>query len=249
MSFKTWPRSVNFSTVFQTSETIFFFIVSFYDDWGEGSRIKFRLITNHKHWLDRTRFADCELYLLPAESGRLSSRDLPLTRGQQQQQCVVRFAQRHRARLVVDIVKLNVPCKRGRLQVSGHQPVCGKLEDLREADRHYVLDAGRSPPPTVTSKVNRYAFSVVYRLAANCFDNDVAQQNGTVVFTPGSECRYKVTQPYGYRLRLLINSVPFGHQTADADAAVTADYDHVATTAKTMTVSIQWNYTIVINEY
>ncbi|XP_026811687.1 uncharacterized protein LOC113552887 isoform X1 [Rhopalosiphum maidis] len=179
---------------------------------------------------------DCELYMLAAESGRLSSRDLPLARGQQQQQCVVRFVQRHRARLVVDVVKLNVPCKRGRLQVFGHQPVCGKLEDLREADRHYVLDAGRSPPPTITSTVGRYAFSIVYRLAANCFDNDVAQQNGTVVFTPGSECRYKVTQPYGYRLRLLINSVPFGHQTADADVAVTADYDHVATTAKPMTI-------------
>lgn len=174
---------------------------------------------------------------MAAESGRLSSRDLPPTRGQQQLQCVVRFAQRHHARLVVDIVKLNVPCKRGRLQVSGHQPVCGKLEDLREPDRHYVLDAGRSPPPSITSTVGRYAFSIVYRLAASCFDNDVAQQNGTVVFTPGSECRYKVTQPYGYRLRLLISSVPFGNQAADADVAATADYDHVATTVKPMTVS------------
>lgn len=171
---------------------------------------------------------DCELYLLAAEWGRLSSRDLP-AHGQPQS-CVVKFPQKPRARLVVDLVKLNVPCKRGRVQVSGHQPVCGKLEDLREADRHYVLDAGHSSPASVTSSVGRYAFALVYRLAASCFDNDVAQQNGTVVFTPGSECRYKVTQPYGYRLRLLINSVPYGHPTD------TTAIEH--TTAKPMTVSI-----------
>lgn len=175
--------------------------------------------------------ADCELHLLAAEWGRLSSRDLPA----HPQTCVVKLPQRHRARLVVDLTKLNVPCKRGRLQVSGHQPVCGKLEDLRESDRHYVLDAtGRpsSQPLSVTSSVGRFSFSLTYRLAASCFDNDVAQQNGTVVFTPGSECRYKVTQPYGYRLRLLISSVPYGHPTTDS----AADAEH--NTSKPMSVSI-----------
>ncbi|VVC24984.1 Hypothetical protein CINCED_3A003560 [Cinara cedri] len=172
---------------------------------------------------------DCELYLLAADWGRLSSRDLP-AHGQQQT-CVVRFPQKQRARLVVDLTKLNVPCKRGRLQVSGHQPVCGKLEDLRQSDRHYVLDAGHAQPSTVTSSVGRFAFALSYRLAASCFDNDVAQQNGTVVFTPGSECRYKVTQPYGYRLRLLIDSVPYGHPTDTA-----TDYDHTAAAAKPMPI-------------
>lgn len=178
---------------------------------------------------------DCKLYLLATEWGRLSSRDLPAA-----QTCVVELPQRRRARLVVDLTKLNVPCKRGRLQVSGHQPVCGKLEDLRESDRHYVLDADRSAPNAVTSSVGRYAFAFTYRLAASCFDNDVAQQNGTVVFTPGSECRYKVTQPYGYRLRLLISSVPYPtarNPTYPATAAV-AGADHATTaTAKPMTVS------------
>lgn len=167
---------------------------------------------------------------MPAEWGRLSSGDLPHG---PPQTCVVRLPQRRRARLVVDLTKLNVPCKRGRLQVSGHHPVCGKLEDLRESDRHYVLDAGLPSPSTVTSSVGRHAFSLTYRLAASCFDNDVGQQNGTVVFTPGSECRYKVTQPYGYRLRLLIDSVPYGHP-ADPTAAPTPVADSAA---KPMTVS------------
>lgn len=194
------------------------------------------------------RFADCELYLLAAEWGHLSSRDMPVARGQQPQTCVVKLPQRHRARLVVDLTKLNVPCKRGRLQVSGHQPVCGKLEDLRESDRHFVLDAGRSAPSTVTSSVGRYAFAFTYRLAASCFDNDVAQQNGTVVFTPGSECRYKVTQPYGYRLRLLIDSVPYGHPTDPAVAGAGAA-DRAATTAKPMTVSINFSLLRAITRY
>ncbi|XP_025416102.1 uncharacterized protein LOC112687566 isoform X2 [Sipha flava] len=177
---------------------------------------------------------DCELYLLATEWGHLSSRDLPPVAHGQQQTCVVKLPQRRRARLVVDLTKLNVPCKRGRLQVSGHQPVCGKLEDLRESDRHYVLDAGRAAPSTVTSSVGRYAFALAYRLAASCYDNDVAQQNGTVVFTPGSECRYKVTQPYGYRLRLLISSVPYGGP--DDSAAGAADRPSTNTTAKPMTI-------------
>lgn len=182
------------------------------------------------------RPAECELHLSTAVWGRLSSRDLPAARhGQQQQQtCVVTLPQKPRGRLVVDLVKLNVPCKRGRLHVSGHRAVCGKLEDLRDPDRHYVLDAGRPSPASVTwSAAGRHAFALTYRLAAACFDNDVvAQQNGTVVFTPGSECRYKVTQPYGYRLRLTISSVPYGRPRA-ADAA---DYDHA--TVKPSTVSI-----------
>jgi len=146
---------------------------------------------------------------------------------------VVTFPQKARARLVVDLVKLNVPCKRGRLQVSGHPAVCGKLEDLRDPDRHYVLDASLPSPSSITWwSAGRYAFALVYRLAAACFDNDVAQQNGTVVFTPGSECRYKVTQPYGYRLRLLISAVPYGHPTDDDEDQ---HYDHA--TAKPLTVS------------
>jgi len=134
---------------------------------------------------------------------------------------VVTLPQKPRGRLVVDVVKLNVPCKRGRLHVSGHRAACGKLEDLRDPDRHYVLDAGRAAPATVTWSAagGRYAFALTYRLAAACFDNDVvAQQNGTVVFTPGSECRYKVTQPYGYRLRLSISAVPYGRPTATGRA-------------------------------
>lgn len=185
-------------------------------------------------------FSDCELYLSATEWGHLSSRDLPVAHGQPQT-CVVKFPQRRRARLVVDLTKLNVPCKRGWLQVSGHQPVCGKLEDLRESDRHYVLDADRSSPSTVTSSVGRYAFAFTYRLAASCYDNVVAQQNGTVVFTPGSECRYKVTQPYGYRLRLLIGSVPYGGPNESAASAA----DHSPTATTPMTVSINWYRTVM----
>lgn len=172
---------------------------------------------------------------MTAEWGRLSSGDLPFG---PPQTCVVKLPQRRRARLVVDLTKLNVPCKRGRLQVSGHRPVCGKLEDLREPDRHYVLDAGLPAQSTVTWSTGRHAFSLTYRLAASCFDNDVAQQNGTVVFTPGSECRYKVTQPYGYRLRLLIDSVPYGHPADTTSTVAPAVEDAVdRTTAKPMMVS------------
>lgn len=181
--------------------------------------------------------SDCELYLPAAEWGRLSSRDLPQSPYGQQQQpqtCVVKLPPKHRARLVLDLTKLNVPCKRGRLQVSGHQTVCGKLEDLRDADRHYVLDAGRPSTITWTATASgrRPTFSLIYRLAASCFDNDVAQQNGTVVFTPGSECRYKVTQPYGYRLRLLISSVSYRGSDADATATATDTTDVSSATAK-----------------
>lgn len=148
---------------------------------------------------------------------------------------MVKFPSKHRARLVVDLTKLNVPCKRGRFEVSGHQPVCGKLEDLHESSRHYVLDAGRQWSATF---VGRFVFSLSYRLAAGCYDNDVAQQNGTIVFTPGSECRYKVTQPYGYRLRLLIDSVPYGHPTRPpVDVYEDDGDDRASTTSKPITVS------------
>ncbi|XP_050534500.1 uncharacterized protein LOC126901790 isoform X3 [Daktulosphaira vitifoliae] len=156
---------------------------------------------------------DCELHLLP-EKGTLSSKDLPsspTTHGK----CVLKFPQKYQARLIVDLVKLNMPCKHSHLQLSGHKVVCGKLEDLHESDRHYVFNVDELSSVTITGW--RFTFTLIYKYAASCFDNEVSQQNGTIVFVAGFECRYKIIQPYGYRIRLLINSIPYGHVDSSVD--------------------------------
>ncbi|XP_050429193.1 uncharacterized protein LOC126838643 isoform X2 [Adelges cooleyi] len=182
-------------------------------------RLEYSTMATSEINLSKKRFLllkDCDLHLLP-EWGSLSSKDLPTAA---HGECVLRFPQQHRARLIVDLTKLNVPCKRGHLQLSGYDPVCGKLEDLHESSKHYAFDVGK--PPSISFSGGRFAFSLTYRYAASCFDNEVTHQNGTIMFDAGLECRYEIVQPYGYRIRLLINTVPYGHSelTGDTTEAV-----------------------------
>ncbi|VEN52903.1 unnamed protein product, partial [Callosobruchus maculatus] len=139
---------------------------------------------------------DCQLYLLPEEAV-ISDTDLPPA----PQECRVWFPRREGGRgLVVQLLRLNVPCARGYVHLSGwngtqrngvhpksHKQthLCGKLEEHPEADRSafFPSPASRAAPPLMRLQ-GRPVFAAAYRLVDHCYNVTFTQRNGSFALRP-----------------------------------------------------------------
>ncbi|XP_071057498.1 uncharacterized protein [Onthophagus taurus] len=121
--------------------------------------------------------------------------------------------------LVVDIIRLNVPCYRGELHFSGlnvsqHQyairshrqaRVCGKLEELSETDRHIYFPPSHTPPFLYVR--GNPIFNLNYHLVDYCYNVTFTSRNGSFELKPTGElqCTFKIYLPYGNRIALVLN--------------------------------------------
>ncbi|CAH2007628.1 unnamed protein product [Acanthoscelides obtectus] len=159
---------------------------------------------------------DCQLFLLPEEAV-ISDTDLPPT----PHECRVWFPRREGGRgLVVQLIRLNVPCARGYVHLSGwngtqrngghpksHKQthLCGKLEEHPESDRSafFPSPAPRAAPPLMRLQ-GRPVFAAAYRLVDHCYNVTFTQRNGN--FTLRSQaalsCTFRIYLPYGNRVAL-----------------------------------------------
>nr|CAI5845631.1 unnamed protein product [Callosobruchus analis] len=162
------------------------------------------------------RLTDCQLYLLPEEAV-ISDTDLPPT----PQECRVWFPRREGGRgLVVQFLRLNVPCGKGYIHLSGwngtqrngvhpksHKQthLCGKLEEHPEADRSafFPSPAPRAAPPLMHLQ-GRPVFAAAYRLVDHCYNVTFTQRNGSFTLRPQGAlaCTFRVYLPYGNRVVL-----------------------------------------------
>lgn len=155
---------------------------------------------------------DCRLWLKPHEA-LLSWKDFPRV-----ENCQVWFPGHDvRRGLVIEILRLNVPCARGYIDFSNfnlsqHQYIknnkpaglCGKLEELSDADRRIYFPSSHTASFFHIRGIPMFAFS--YKLVDYCYNMTFASRNGTFELKPSGdlECTFKIYLPYGNRVALTL---------------------------------------------
>lgn len=115
--------------------------------------------------------------------------------------------------LVVELLRLNVPCTGGHLHFSSlnttqHQyrqtRICGKLEQLSDAEKH--LHFPSSYMPVLLHLHGSPIFTLTYRLVDHCYNVTFLARNATYKLKPtnGLDCTFQIYLPYGYRVQLLL---------------------------------------------
>ncbi|XP_060519804.1 uncharacterized protein LOC132698003 isoform X2 [Cylas formicarius] len=154
---------------------------------------------------------DCKLFLKP-DSAAVTQKNIPGF-----QECRVWFPSTKKGHgLVVELIRLNVPCGRGfvhfyEVNETHHQSrahnkptkLCGKLEELAEAERHiHFPSIFRSQP--FMHLHGKPTFSVSYRLVDYCYNVTFVSRNGSFELRPTGElqCTFKIYLPYGNRIAL-----------------------------------------------
>ncbi|XP_050299041.1 uncharacterized protein LOC126737949 isoform X2 [Anthonomus grandis grandis] len=153
---------------------------------------------------------ECRLYLQP-ESKTLSNVDLPRSAD-----CWIWFPSPNDGHgLVVELMRLNVPCSKGHVHFSGtnqtakfehdytSHKLCGKLEELPESDRNiYFPETSRSQP--FMHVHGNPTFSVSYRLVDYCYNITFVNKEGSVELKPDGQllCTFRIYMPHGNRIAL-----------------------------------------------
>ncbi|CAH0546922.1 unnamed protein product [Brassicogethes aeneus] len=153
---------------------------------------------------------DCQLYLREEEA-EFGHRDIPHT-----SDCQVWFPIRESGHgLVIELLKLNVPCSKGYIHFSGlnvtqHQhfrthkqtQICGKLEELPDSDRHIYFPS--SPMSPFMQVHGSPIFSLNYHLVDYCYNVTFVAKNGSFELKPSGElqCTFKIYLPYGNRVAM-----------------------------------------------
>ncbi|CAH1179710.1 unnamed protein product [Phaedon cochleariae] len=119
-------------------------------------------------------------------------------------------------------MKLNVPCSKGFMKFSGlneshhsrqedsyvyvkshkQTPLCGKLEELSEEERHIYFPSSHIQPAMHLR--GNPVFAIAYRLVDHCYNVTFLSTNGSFELRPNSQlqCTYKIFLPYGNRVVL-----------------------------------------------
>lgn len=159
--------------------------------------------------------ADCQIWLSKSEAN-ITSIDFPKL-----PDCQVYLPGHTNGHgLVLDLTRLNVPCSGGGfLQFSGNgnvsqfrshshyrahkQHVCGKLEELPEADRRIYFPNSKIHAPYIHLHGNPM-FSLSYHLVDYCYNITFTSRNATFELKPNVElqCMFKIFLPYGNRVVL-----------------------------------------------
>lgn len=156
---------------------------------------------------------DCQVSLKPEEA-IISWRDFPGL------DCQVWFpGHGSRHGLVIDMIRLNVPCSKGFLHFTGqnttlqHQHfrshkqahLCGKLEEIAENERHIYFPSSHMPP--FLHIHGKPVFSFSYRLVDYCYNVTFVTRNGSFELKPNGDlqCTFKIFLPYGNRVALTLN--------------------------------------------
>lgn len=157
-------------------------------------------------------FLDCQLWL-KVEELTITSKNFPSS------DCQVWFpGHSSRHGLVIDMVRLNVPCTKGHLHFSGlnnsqhqhfrsHKQVhlCGKLEELPETDRQIYFPSSHFPPFLHIHGNPIFAFS--YHLVDYCYNVTFMAKNDSFELRPNGDlqCTFKIYLPYGNRVALTLH--------------------------------------------
>ncbi|XP_017779050.1 PREDICTED: uncharacterized protein LOC108564494 isoform X2 [Nicrophorus vespilloides] len=164
---------------------------------------------------------ECQLWLRPEEK-LVSWVDFPSA------ECQVWFpGHRTGHGLVIDMHRLNIPCTKGFLHFSGlntsqqqhfrsHKQahLCGKLEELPDADRHIYFPSSHSLPYLHIR--GSPVFTFFYHLVDYCYNVTFVTRNGSFELKPTAsgdlQCTFKIYLPYGNRVAL---SLVIGDKNGD----------------------------------
>ncbi|CAG9761700.1 unnamed protein product [Ceutorhynchus assimilis] len=151
----------------------------------------------------------CRLHLHP-ESSTFNHQDLPKSID-----CKIWFPSPNDGHgLVVELLKLNVPCNKGFIHFGGTNQtqyqhgrnlhkLCGKLEELPDSDRNiYFPETSKSLP--FMHVHGKPTFAISYRLVDYCYNITFMDKDGTVELKPSGQlqCTFRIYMPYGNRVAL-----------------------------------------------
>ncbi|XP_055525442.1 uncharacterized protein LOC129718573 isoform X3 [Wyeomyia smithii] len=206
-------------------------------------RILYRTMTSNTVYELNYRMVllkECNL-LLKENSGSLDSSKLPT----EFDNCRIGFPtrlddQQTPPGLVVQLTRLNIPCRADGGYLRFVEPIaggsadgrdssvgagaeghllCGKLEELPKRDRTFHFQKHRS---TLVIVHNRPVFSFNFRLVDYCYNVTISDRNSSVLLRPlrGLDCHFRIHLPFGNRvsLRLLTNA---GAQSEPEGSSVT----------------------------
>lgn len=126
---------------------------------------------------------------------------------QHYEKCVIYFPSREPITnespgLLIEIKRLNVPCDSGRfITLSGHNRLCGKLEDITPNERVYYFPLQQN----MSIHLERNPiFSLNFKLVDYCYNVTMATRNHSFLLEPKRdlECYFLVHLPYGNRIEL-----------------------------------------------
>lgn len=106
--------------------------------------------------------------------------------------------------LLIEIKRLNIPCDSGSfIQLSGHNRLCGKLEDILPKERIYYFPLQQNM--SIYLEKNPL-FSLNFKLVDYCYNVTMTERNSSFLLEPklDLECYFLVHLPYGNRIELNI---------------------------------------------
>lgn len=146
---------------------------------------------------------DCILYMRDT-IGNVDHTALP---EQQYDKCVIYFPSREPITsespgLLIEIKRLNIPCDSGSyITLSGHDKLCGKLEDITPNERVYYFPLQQN----VSVQFDRNpVFSLNFKLVDYCYNVTMTSRNNSILLEPRHEleCYFLVHLPYGNQIEL-----------------------------------------------
>lgn len=155
-------------------------------------------------------FIECQLWL-KHDKATLTHKDFP-----RPADCQTWFPNQNIDHgLVIEVIRLNVPCTGGYLHISGlnitqntrsHRQthICGKLEQLTETEKQIYLPSLHIRP---FLQVNgNPIFTLNYRLVDHCYNITFLAKNGSFELKPTSklDCTFHIYLPFGYRVQLIL---------------------------------------------
>lgn len=126
---------------------------------------------------------------------------------QQYDKCVIYFPSREPITsespgLLIEIKRLNIPCDSGSyITLSGHDKLCGKLEDIAANERVYYFPLQQNM--SVVFDRNP-VFSLNFKLVDYCYNVTMTSRNNSFLLEPKHEleCYFLVHLPYGNQIEL-----------------------------------------------
>lgn len=106
--------------------------------------------------------------------------------------------------LLIEIKRLNIPCDSGSfIRLSGHNRLCGKLEDILSNERVYYFPLQQNM--SIYLEKNPL-FSINFKLVDYCYNVTMTERNSSFLLEPklDLECYFLVHLPYGNRIELNI---------------------------------------------
>lgn len=128
---------------------------------------------------------------------------------QSYEKCVIYFPSREPITsespgLLIEIKRLNIPCDSGSyIRLSGHNRLCGKLEDILPNERVYYFPLQQNM--SIYLERNPL-FSLNFKLVDYCYNVTMTERNSSFLLEPklDLECYFLVHLPYGNRIELNI---------------------------------------------